>query len=651
MKTETIIKKNIKLLLRSRVSTLVLILGPLLIIVLVGISFSTSSFNLNMGVFSEEYSELSESFITKLNNESFSVTKYDTEELCVASVKEQQTHACIIFPPELEIQNEKSSIITFHVDQSKINLVYLVMSSLSSSFGEVSADISKELTNDIVSTLLITKTNLEESQSLLTEVKQQNTLILDNSVSSLNSLSDLNLDSSSAGAVSFTIDDIKAQLDDLKDDTLDLAEDGLDFVNDFDRNGLDSNQSDDLDRIEDTFDDIKDTIKDAHNSTSKELSGVVDEIDYALSQLTDKLTRAQSVNTDVINKLSSLKDKANKLKENSDALETNVNQMISKINSIQITNIENIVSPITTEIKPIAESKSNLGFLFPSLIVILIMFIGLLLPSTLIIMEKNSKAYFRIFTTPTKTWLYVLATYLTSLILVLLQVTIILSVSQFYFDINFLDSFGIISLSLLFIMSFFILFGMLIGYMFNTEEMAMLASVSIATLFLLTSGIIFPLETMPRYIIEKAKFNPVVLGSETFKKSLLFDASFSSIKQPLAYLFVSILLVLFLIFAVKRLSNVQLKKQKRSKIESSILRNYFDFGERKAKNLPEFIVSIQNFSEERFLELLKKDAYKDWLLKVYKNRALANKVQGVGIKEKLLDILTEEIKRKSKSKK
>ena len=119
----------------------------------------------------------------------------------------------------------------------------------------------------------------------------------------------------------------------------------------------------------------------------------------------------------------------------------------------------------------------------------------------------------------------------------------------------------------------------------------------------------------------------------------------------MAYLFVSILLVLFLIFAVKRLSNVQLKKQKRSKIESSILRNYFDFGERKAKNLPEFIVSIQNFSEERFLELLKKDAYKDWLLKVYKNRALANKVQGVGIKEKLLDILTEEIKRKSKSKK
>ncbi|MBT3720926.1 hypothetical protein HOG47_04705, partial [archaeon] len=48
MKLGLTIKKNIKMLLRSKISTLVLVLGPLLIILLVGISFNSNTFNLNL---------------------------------------------------------------------------------------------------------------------------------------------------------------------------------------------------------------------------------------------------------------------------------------------------------------------------------------------------------------------------------------------------------------------------------------------------------------------------------------------------------------------------------------------------------------------------------------------------------------------------
>jgi ABC-2 type transport system permease protein len=321
--------------------------------------------------------------------------------------------------------------------------------------------------------------------------------------------------------------------------------------------------------------------------------------------------------------------------------------MIASINAVRVTNTENIVSPITTEIATVAKSQTNLGFLFPSLIVMMIMFIGLLLPSTLVIMEKNSRASFRVFTTPTRNWLLVSATFLTSMILIFFQVSIILAVSQFYFKINFLNSFSLLFLSLILIMTFFIILGMVIGHIFNTEEMAMLAAVSIGTLFLLTSGIIFPIESMPSYIVEIVKFNPVVLSADMFKQSLLFSSDFASVKDSFAYLFMFSIILLAVIFLARKSERIiyMLKKPNRIKLKKQYLITLFDFGDRKAKTLAEFIVSLQNLNEDKFNALLKQSVYSDWILLVYKHRDLARKVENIAVKEELINVLVEELKR------
>ena len=637
MKSGKIIKKNMKLLLRSRISTLVLILGPLLIILLVGISFSTNSFNLNMGAYSDEYSELSERFIDNLNQESFTVTKYETEELCVESVKEQKTHACIIFPPELDIENEKTNIIKFHVDQSKINLVYLVMSTLTNSFGEVTTDISKDLTDQIVTALFNTKVDLEDTKDLVEDVIEDNAVVVDYSTKSFSSLSALDLDSD-IGSVNLAIDTIEDELDNLLRDSEDLIDDTLDYLENSTMSG------DEKDDVEGVLDDFQELIEDAHNATMNEIVDINHELDNSLNDLTEKLNTAKDVNDDVLNKLDNLKDRAERIQENTEQINDNINQIISYIGAIQITNIENIVSPISTEIVPIADDETNLGFLFPSLIVILIMFIGLLLPSTLIIMEKNSKASFRVFTTPTKQRMFVIATYLTSIILISIQSFIILSVSQFYFNINFFSSFFIVFLALFMIMSLFILLGMLVGYLFNTEEMAMLASVSIATLLLLTSGIIFPIETMSERFLDKVKYNPVVSGSDMFRKALLFKSRVGSIKEPFFYLFVWCLIIVLLIVLVKKLEKFRFKKPKQ--IKKQVLIDHFDFGERKAKTLAEFIISIQNMNEERFEEYYNDEIIVKWIRYIYKNKILAQRISELKTKKEILEILVRELKEK-----
>src|SRR3989344_6802632 len=126
-----IIKKNIKLILRSRSSSLIIILGPLLVILLLGVAFNTSSLHgLKVGVYSPSYSDLSNSIVTQLKDDQFDVVKIDNEETCVGDVKNGEVHVCTILPPDLKVESGDRNII-FYADFSRINLVGIVIESVS----------------------------------------------------------------------------------------------------------------------------------------------------------------------------------------------------------------------------------------------------------------------------------------------------------------------------------------------------------------------------------------------------------------------------------------------------------------------------------------------------------------------------------------
>ena len=74
-----IVVKNLRLVLRSRTSALIVLLGPLLITFLVGASFNTSSiYDIRIGTYSSQYTELTESLLTELTDKQFTVVKYDS---------------------------------------------------------------------------------------------------------------------------------------------------------------------------------------------------------------------------------------------------------------------------------------------------------------------------------------------------------------------------------------------------------------------------------------------------------------------------------------------------------------------------------------------------------------------------------------------
>ncbi len=650
MKLFSVIKKDIMLLLRSRISSFVLILGPLLIIILVGFSFSTSSFNLKIGVYSDSYSELSESLIETLKEDNYAVSKYSTEEMCIEEIKEGKTHACIIFPPGMSITNEYKEVVRLYVDQSKINLAYLVMSTLTSSFGEKSTEISKDLTNKIVDSLFYAKNTLIKLENPLSDAKKRNIEITEDTEASIEGLEKLDLSSTDVSLDART-NKIQSEIDTLLLESTKLIKNSMNLVESLDE-WTQGNGTAYLEELESELQELNVTLYTKHNETKNEIILLTEELNQTITEITEKLDNAREVNFEVLDKTKKVKENIIIVKENTEEIDNKVAEILNNINSVEITNVENIASPIITEINPIVKSQTNLGFLFPSLIVMLIMFIGLLLPSSLIIMEKKSKSFFRVFTTPTKNRLYVLSTFITSMLIIFFQVMIILFVSQLYFKINLLSSFFILFISLIMIMSLFVIMGMFIGYVFNSEEIAMMAAVSIGSLLLLTSGIVFPLESMPNYILDKAKMNPMLLGSEMFKKSLLFGANFESIKQSFMYLAIFFLTFLFFILLIKKHKRIiyLIKKPFQVRQKKEKLMQLFDFADRKAKTLPEFIISLHSMTNEKFTELLNKSAFYEWMLYVEKNKVLAGKIKNISSKEELNNFLIEEIKKQTKNK-
>ena len=214
-------------------------------------------------------------------------------------------------------------------------------------------------------------------------------------------------------------------------------------------------------------------------------------------------------------------------------VQKSLNDVHDRISAIQITDPEAITQPIVTTIKPVVQEKTYLNYLFPVLVVLIIMFTALLITPTLILLDKHSPASFRTYMTPVKDGSYVMANFVTASILLGLQVVIILAIASIFFSEQIIANIPEAILLLLMINSLFVLIGMMIGYIFNTEETATLAAVSIGAVFLFISDVIIPIESMPEVFAYIASFNPYVLGSSLLRRALLFDASLLSLLNDL----------------------------------------------------------------------------------------------------------------------
>lgn len=501
MKIIQIAKKDIKILIRSRFSALIILLGPLFLVLLVGLAFNTSSVsNIKIYTYSISYSELSENLLNALKDQQFSLTKVNSEKDCIDSIKTGNSHVCMIIPADLKIESNKSNEIEFYVDNSRINLVYLVINEVSKKVSVQSKELGKGLAQGLLDVINNAEIKLLDSKDKITSIRSGNSKI---GSESSNIADNINSFSLSINASELRVQDIKS-----------------------------GNLS--------------------CGNCSSEYKSVVDSIVTKLESIESDSSKINSAKDAIQKSIGSIKSENDKSSDFIDDISTSLNDILTSVNGIKVKEAESIVTPIKTIVKPISSSTSNLNFLFPTLVALVIMFVSILLSSTIVIREKKTRAYFRNFITPTNNFTFIIGTFLTCLFILVIQLSIIFGQGIFIQKSLLISSslFGLL-LVLFIIAMLFIFVGMFIGYVFNSEETVILAAMSTSTLFLFISNAILPIETIPPELKWLALFNPFVVADSVLKKMLLFNSSLGLILTELYLLLAYVILLVSLIYLAR----------------------------------------------------------------------------------------------------
>jgi len=558
LKLFELIKKNFKLLVRAKVSALVIFIGPLLLVSLLGLAYSQSStFTLTASVYSDSYNELTESLLTKMENQNFRVLRQTDPNTCISDVKRKEAQACIIFPADMELSDEETSELTFYVDYSQINLVWLMIDVMSARVSERSEEISKEITSDILGRMIFVDEKIKEAQASSDTIKSASSRVTNSSSTMSTGFKRLDISVDFSGVnidsplnESDRIADLMARIDDTAENMTSMIEHEIDIIENSvgdAQSGLnDSDVLAELDDIDDAADEIELALEnateaiegDAANATMKigMIRSAFIEISGKLSETQTKISSVKKKRDDLMPKFDSLSSDIDKILSEIVILQSSLKSAGDRIAAIKGKTVDSIVAPIETKIEPITTQKTHFNSLFPTLLVLIITITGILLASTLTMVEKKSKAFFRNRFTPTSYFMFSIATYMTSLIVLFIQLLLFVSVSAFFFETEVISSLGLLLLLVFLASTVFISIGMFIGFIFRTEETSNLAAITLIAVFLLFSNAVIPLESLPSYLKDIALFSPFVMGEMAIKQALLFEFGIAKVTETLGLL-------------------------------------------------------------------------------------------------------------------
>lgn len=538
-----LIKKDLRLLVRSKGSALIVIFAPLLIILLLGLSYNTSSlFGLTVGVHSATLTDDVTQFADSLEAQDFTIITYENIDTCINDIKFNSVHTCVSLPENFQVNDNTPKEITFYLDQSRINLVWIIQQALEQEFSLKSQELSQTIVNDILGKISSTQSGIDGQKEIITSLKDQTQSATTSTNEVGSKLENLNLN-----PPSFLSDDT------LLTETLDTINTGFnESVDEIDSainilkniSGTSSAQT----LLESVSSDLVSTQKQIKGTTTGNIASAISNLETELEIITTQITNAANVvNTAVTqsNDVSSnLQTTVNSLVEVSSSL----NALKEALGSLSVSDAGTISTPLVTKIEKISTDGTNLNYAFPALLALIVMFLAIMLGNTMVMMEKTSQAYIRNLMIPVKKITFVLATLLSNIIIIIFQLIVILLIALAFIPES-LPTFPLLFLVLLLSGCIFSLIGMLIGYLFSTEETGILASISTGSVFLFLSGLILPIEGMSKGLRAITAYNPFVMTERLIREVFIFATSYDLVLGEIGMM-VLYIVILFLVILV-----------------------------------------------------------------------------------------------------
>ena len=534
------IYKNLKLIFRNWSSLLLIILAPLILIILVGFSFSSDTLHsIKIGTITNGGIDLSE--LNKNISEFGEIVEYDDVKDCLIDMGFEKVHICLEFRGSFEARKGEipTGEIQFYYDNTRQKLSLLLMNELKEYFGLTAERISLLSTQEIFSNVKDFVAFFNARINDIDRVKEKSEEIKEDLIERKSELIEVRDDftpkyrlvksmhsSISSYANSFTqlSGSLIASLDNLKYTTNDL------------RAGLgalpinDSNLSLQVKIVDLAIAQLHKEIaatSNLANATAVEVNKIRTSLDSVIFELdsVDNLLNNEIERSDEYIEL--IDDSIDEIERTS----TEAKEKMKEFSNLDPNLAEKLVKPITQSFRALILDIRDIQLTFPLLLATVIVFISILFSNIITLLEIHNKAYIRNILAPVDDLVYVIGIALTSFIIILFQIFILLVVAQFQFMVNVFVRLPNLLPPIIVMIFIFVFIGMILAYISKNVQSSILLATFVALGFFLFSNILNALEAMPKLAAYIAVLNPVVLVIRIFKKIIFFDISLVQIQD------------------------------------------------------------------------------------------------------------------------
>lgn len=584
----TIILKNLKIVIRSPSSLLLLVLGPLVIILLVGFAFGGDEVHdVNIGIVSNNADSIAP-ITDSLASEAVIVVDYRGNlNRCTMDLKLDRVQVCAEFSDDFTVTKTKVlGKIVFYYDNSRYNLAAYLSEYIKGKIAITSEQITLEAATNILN-------DIEDAVMFMEEARVTIDKFIENIITIRDDLAQTKIE----------LQEINEKIDPLYEDAVVLQqkyhenEAGINstvsllhqhktdmlfsiMLLDSELNTLKANINATLlnpavkaiilaNPILNTYIDLNNTektVKDIEDLQSKlkNYSKTIEEYDKSVEETNNELSQKIDSTVQLIADMkvfideASVKIDSNIVMLNEALIELNqikakLDENIDKFSGFDESQAQSLIKPISSRFEGLLQGMTKVNLVFPVVLVFIIMFISILLSNITVLNEINSPSYFRNFLVPIKDYLFVTGMYVTNMIVVFFQIGVLLIMAKLKFNINLLPVLSTLLIIIFLITSIFVLLGMAIAYFVKKQQNSILISTFTALALFLFSDVIFPPEVMPKLASMLAKLNPMVVGERMVRKVIYHNISLGQQSSDLWILigFAVFMVILVLVAARK----------------------------------------------------------------------------------------------------
>jgi ABC-type multidrug transport system permease subunit len=545
-----LIKNNILLITRSKSSATIIFLGPLIVLILVAIVFNSQGFySVKIAYSQDADTQITTEIIKTIQNQNFIMEKSNNDENCIQAVKQGIANLCVTFKGDFEIKEEMENNIEVYADYSQLNLAWVVIETISKEIEDTSANISTNIVEVLLEKIDTTKKQILISQDTLNEINKKSKNIQKENLNNIEEeINKINLEFKVQDVPTNNIIKVNTENENkilvLMQNTREVFSDMKLKIN---RQVLNETEKEKtllyINQSENKFNTLAGQIMEKKGDVENITLGIQND----LEALEEKLKKSKEKIVNIDEEKIKINQNLNEINNLTEKLNTSMEGIYQNLNSLEITNSEKIAMPIKTNLNPIMQEKTHINYIFPGIIVLLIMFISLFFASSLMIMEKNSKAYMRNLLTPVHDVVFIISNYITSLIIVMFQVMTIFLLLKLFDLIVFSGSIFLLIIVIFISSTLFILTGMCLGYIFSTPQGSIISSLSVSGVLLLLSGLMIPIEAIPKKMATLIEFNPFLITLDAIRKIMFYSFEFSNISRNLNYLILMIIPLFILV--------------------------------------------------------------------------------------------------------